>query len=205
MFWHKTPKIIQKSFPGYHWKVPNSDAIHLTFDDGPVPGVTDWVLDHLEPEDIPATFFCVGDNIQKHPDEFQTLINKGHKAGNHTHNHLDGWKTRSNNYLENIARCDRLLPEHMRMFRPPYGRMNVKSAGILKKERAVVMWDILIGDFMANLNPTTVVKRCVKLLEPGSIVLFHDSLKAEAQMKRILPLFIEEALNKGFKFKQLPW
>jgi peptidoglycan/xylan/chitin deacetylase (PgdA/CDA1 family) len=206
VYLHKTPAFIQSAFKGFHWKIPDDNKIYLTFDDGPIPTVTDWVLDVLKDYQISATFFCVGDNIHKHNKIFQRIIDEHHGVGNHTYHHVDGWQTPADVYLENIKKCQSYFPDSsQKLFRPPYGRMNTKATSKIKQQYEVVMWDVLAGDFDQTLNVQSALTKCVSAVENGSIILFHDSLKAEKNLKLLLPGFIEEMKAKDFSFSKLPW
>ena len=205
MFLHKTPKAIRVFYPSFVWNIKDKyPSVYLTFDDGPVPGVTDWVLDTLKDFNIPATFFCVGDNIDKHPVLFSRILEEGHGIGNHTNNHLDGWSSKSDLYIQNIDKCEYKLPEQS-LFRPPHGRINLKSKKHIQSRYKVIMWDILAGDYRKNIKPKMAVQNCIQKLEYGSIVLFHDSKKAEKNMKAMLPLFLEQTMKLGFQFRKFPW
>lgn len=202
MFLAKTPDILQFLMPSYTWKVPTTEKIlYLTFDDGPIPGVTPWVLETLRDYAAKATFFCVGDNVQKHPEVFQQVLAEGHAVGNHTFNHLNGWKTDTDVYLENVARCRQVLNSNL--FRPPYGRLKPRQMQALKKDFRVVMWDVLSGDFSQKLSPETCLQQVLAHARPGSIVVLHDSLKAERNLKYVLPRVLEHFKAAGYQFEAL--
>lgn len=214
MYLHRTPWLVKRMFPQYLWSLPGKDRkLYLTFDDGPVPGVTDFVLKTLSRQQVPATFFCVGDNIRKYPEVFREVLNNGHQVGNHTFSHLDGWRTDDTAYRENINRCQDLISKHTgraedyqaakALFRPPYGKISREQGRGLKATHRIVMWDVLAGDFDRNLHPRQCLQRTVASIRPGSIVLFHDSLKAERTMRYVLPRFIEKAKDLGYSFERL--
>lgn len=209
LFWTKTPKTVKKLLRNFIWEVPNaSNTIYLTFDDGPIPEVTEWVLDILKKEEIKATFFCIGDNISKYPNIYQRILNEGHKTGNHTFNHLNGWKTKTENYIENVKQCQtehlKLKTEHSWLFRPPYGKMTLsQSKKIQKLGYKIVMWDVLSYDFKPTITAEKCKENVLKNTTAGSIIVFHDSLKAEKIVKKILPEVIQELKKKGFQFDVL--
>ena len=204
--WVKTNKWIKKVFNNLVWDIPNSDKkIYLTFDDGPIPDVTEWVLDLLKLEEIKATFFCIGDNIKKHPEVYKRILAEGHQTGNHTFNHLNGWKTNTKSYLENFKLSEtehsKLNTEHSFLFRPPYGKIKPsQSKAIRQLGYKIIMWDVLSYDF----DPTISVEKCLENVisntEQGSIIVFHDSLKAEKNLKYALPKAIQILKNRGFVF-----
>ncbi len=208
-FWTKTPKTVKKLLRNFIWEVPNSNnTIYLTFDDGPIPEVTEWVLDILKEENIKATFFCIGDNIQKHPTIYQRILNEGHKTGNHTFNHLNGWETKTKNYIENVKQGQtehlKLKTENSWLFRPPYGKMTLsQSKKIQKLGYKIVMWDVLSYDFKPSITAEKCKENVLKNTTAGSIIVFHDSIKAEKTLRKILPEVIQELKNKRFKFDAL--
>jgi len=202
MFLAKTPAFLPFLMPSYTWRVPTTEKIlYLTFDDGPIPVVTPWVLETLRTYAAKATFFCVGDNVQKHPEVFQQVISEGHAVGNHTFNHLKGWKTDTNTYLENVAQCSRVF--NSKLFRPPYGRLRPQQLKALKSEYQIVMWDILSGDFSQKISGDTCLQQVMQYARPGSIVVLHDSLKAERNLRYVLPRVLEGLGGEGFRFEAL--
>jgi peptidoglycan/xylan/chitin deacetylase (PgdA/CDA1 family) len=207
MFLHKTNFLMRAIYPKFIWrKSSNEKKIYLTFDDGPIPKVTEFVLETLEKYNAYATFFCIGDNISKNPTIFQRIINNGHSVGNHTFNHLRGWSTDDVTYLQNVVKCQAVINingHHSKLFRPPYGRIKHKQASSLLTDYEIVMWDVLSGDFSQNLSPETVLHKTIKYTEAGSIVLFHDSIKANANMSYALPRFLEHFSSQGFQFSKL--
>lgn len=172
--------------------------IYLTFDDGPVPEVTPWVLDLLKQNDIKATFFCVGANVEKHPKIYQRMLAEGHSVGNHTHNHLNGWETKSENYFDNIENCAQLVST--RLFRPPYGRMKRSQRTHLGDRYSIVMWDVLSGDFDKSTSAEKCLDNVITNTRNGSIIVFHDSVKASQNLVYALPRFIEHSKKEGFEF-----
>ncbi len=175
--------------------------IYLTFDDGPIPEITPFILDTLAQHDIKATFFCVGENIIKNPAIFQRILKEGHSVGNHTYNHLRGWDTDDGVYLENIAKCQQLTKTNL--FRPPYARAKKSQLRQLYPNFDVVFWDVLSGDFDVDLNPAQCYKNVIKHSRSGSIIVFHDNIKAIPRVSYALPRVIDELLKKGFTFDRL--
>ena len=204
--WVKTNKLIKKIFYNQIWEMPNSDKkIYLTFDDGPIPEVTEWVLDVLKSEDIKATFFCIGNNIQKHPEVYKRMLSEGHQIGNHTFNHLNGWKTNTKSYLGNFKLCEtehlKLNTEHSFLFRPPYGKIKPsQSKAIRTLGYKIIMWDVLSYDFDSAISEEKCLENVISNTAQGSIIVFHDSLKAEKNLKYALPKAIQLLRNKGFVF-----
>ena len=175
--------------------------MYLTFDDGPVPGVTPWVLEQLQAYHAKATFFCVGDNIRKHPHVFQKVIASGHAVGNHTFNHLNGWTTENIPYFHNVRHCANQV--HSVLFRPPYGRLKPKQAQFLQRHYRIVMWDVLSGDFDPKISAEQCLANVTDNAEPGSIIVFHDSLKAEDKLRTVLPQVLEHFSRQGYQFEKL--
>lgn len=204
--WVKTNRLIKKVFSNLVWDIPNSDKkIYLTFDDGPIPEVTEWVLDLLKSEDIKATFFCIGDNIKKHPEVYKRILTEEHQTGNHTFNHLNGWKTETNQYIDNFKLCEtehlKLNTEHSFLFRPPYGKIKPsQSKAIRQLGYKIIMWDVLSYDFDSTISVEKCLENVISNTEQGSIIVFHDSLKAEKNLKYALPKAIQILKNKGFVF-----
>lgn len=206
--WIKTHKIIKWLFPKYIWDIPNKEnKVFLTFDDGPIPEVTEFVLSELKKYDAKATFFCIGDNISKNPDIFQKLISDGHAIGNHTFNHLKGWKTETDIYIKNVDLCRQQLEQHQintNLLRPPYGKIKISQAKILRKSGyKIIMWDVISADFDAAVTPEECLKNVLSNVNSGSIIVFHDSLKAFANMKYALPETLKFLTEKGYKCEVL--
>ena len=203
---HRTPFFIPIIYPSLIWRVPTvQKELFLTFDDGPIKGPTEYVLDELKKADAKATFFCIGDNIKKHPSIFDRILYDGHAVGNHTFNHLSGWKTKTKDYLSNIRQFEKSLPKdvHTNFFRPPYGRITPSQIRALKDYK-IIMWDVLSFDYSKNISPDDCLKNTIKAVRPGSIIVFHDSLKAEKNMRFVVPRLIKHFQDKGFSFKTLP-
>jgi peptidoglycan/xylan/chitin deacetylase (PgdA/CDA1 family) len=202
MFLVKTPWLVKQLYPNLLWNNSRSSrCIYVTFDDGPIPIVTPFVLNILKQYRAKATFFCIGDNVNKHPDIFEQVKNEGHAIGNHTYNHLKGWKTEDEIYLDNFLKADALL--HTNLFRPPYGRIKRSQIKLLQQARPgikIVMWDVLSGDYDAGIDPGVCLRNVLKSTENGSIVLFHDSLKARGRMEYVLPRALEVWSKAGYQF-----
>ena len=202
MYLVKTPQFIQNLFPNYTWRIPSQEKVlYLTFDDGPIPQVTPWVLEQLQAFQAKATFFCVGDNIRKYPDVFDQVVRKGHAVGNHTLYHINGWQTENISYFHNVRHCANMV--HSVLFRPPYGRLKPKQAQFLQRHYRIVMWDVLSGDFDPKLSEEQCLANVINNAENGSIVVFHDSLKAEDKLRYALPRVLEHFAEQGFTFGKL--
>ena len=178
---------------------PDEKAVYLTFDDGPIPVVTPWVVELLGHYDIKATFFMVGDNVRKHPQEFRQVIEAGHKVGNHTFNHLKGLFTETNEYLDNVEKADALI--HSKLFRPPHGMLRRSQYNELSKHYQFVMWDLVTRDYSNRLCGEDVLTKVKKYVRNGSIITFHDSLRSENNLRYALPRAIEWLLEQGYEFK----
>ncbi|WP_026724374.1 polysaccharide deacetylase family protein [Flavobacterium sasangense] len=204
--WVKTNKWIKKVFNNLVWDIPNSDnKIYLTFDDGPIPEVTEWVLNILKSKDIKATFFCIGDNMKKHPEVYKRILAEGHQTGNHTFNHLNGWNTETNHYIENFKLCEtehsKLNTKHSFLFRPPYGKIKPSQSKTIRQfGYKIIMWDVLSYDFDSTVSEEKCLENVISNTEQGSIIVFHDSVKAEKNLKYALPKAIQVLKDKGFVF-----
>lgn len=202
MFIEQPPQLVRALYPGVLWRMnPHEKKVYLTFDDGPIPEITPWVLDLLDKYNIKATFFLVGDNVRKHPQEFQMLLDRGHRVGNHTFNHIRGFEYHTRNYLANTDKADALIKSDL--FRPPHGHMRMKQYYVLRKKYRIVMWDLVTRDYSNKLNGKQVFAKVKKYVRNGSIITFHDSLKAEANMKYALPRSIEWLIEQGYTFGTL--
>lgn len=225
MIFAKIPKILPWLLSDLYWKVPTQEQVlYLTFDDGPIPKVTPWVLDTLLEAQAKATFFCVGDNVRKHPDIYERILGEGHRVGNHTFNHLNGWRTNSYDYVQNVVECEVVMGQYnkvvqpqswqaaaqnkplnqVQLFRPPYGCLKWAQKRVLKSSYRIVMWDVLSGDFFTGLSPEHCLKNVLTSAEPGSIVVMHDSLKAEKNMSYVLPRVLDHFGNLGYRFEAIP-
>ncbi len=207
---HQTPSWLQNSFTSLTWKRASpqpSNKIYLTFDDGPIPEVSEFVLKCLSQHQIKATFFVVGDNVRKHPDILKAIIDDGHAIGNHTFNHLKGWETSNSKYFSNISACQAYIDSYYKrernIFRPPYGRITPSQVNLLKNDYEIIMWDVLSCDYSPSLSAENCLKMTTKRTQTGSIIVFHDSLKSYAKLKTMLSTYIENMLIKGFEFEVL--
>jgi peptidoglycan/xylan/chitin deacetylase (PgdA/CDA1 family) len=208
----KTPRIVQKIFSRLTWCFPSKEKhIYLTFDDGPIPKVTEFVLSELEKYNAKATFFCVGDNIQKHPIVFRQIQKKGHRIANHTFHHINGWKTSTRDYLRNIEKTEKEIEKHhqitegIKLFRPPYGKIKRSQVTeLLQKKYKIIMWDVISGDFDKNLSKEKSLHYLYKNIKNGSIIVFHDSIKAQEKLYFLLPKVLDEFTNRGYSFKTIP-
>lgn len=202
MYLVKSPWLLKKLYPKFTWNFGREKpVIYLTFDDGPIPVVTPFVLQTLKRFNAKATFFCIGDNVHKHPDIFEQVKADGHAIGNHTFNHLKGWKTDDDTYIANFLKADKQLDTSL--FRPPYGRVKRSQATRLlelKPNLKIIMWDVLSGDFDMSLKPKDCLKGVLKHTENGSIVVFHDSLKAFNRLEYTLPRALEAWSKMGYSF-----
>ena len=200
MLIEQPPKLLRWLYPRALWRMDkNVKAVYLTFDDGPIPEITPWVLDLLDKYNIKATFFLVGDNVRKHPEEFKMILERGHKVGNHTLNHISGLKYLSYNYLANTNKADELIKS--KLFRPPHGWMRWGQYMVLSHRYTVVMWDLVTRDYSKRLNGRQVLDNVKKYVRNGSIITFHDSIKSEKNLKYALPRAIEWLLEQGYEFK----
>ena len=221
----KTPLVVKKMFPNYIWNMPTTNkTLYLTFDDGPTPEITQWALNTLKTFNAKATFFCIGSNIEKHPDIFQIILNEGHGIGNHTHNHLKGWNTKTKTYLENVELCEaifktqilnskfqklqskvcKLQTANCKLYRPPYGQITPKQGKkLIAKGYKIVMWDVLSFDWDKTVSKADCLNNVISKATDGSIIVFHDSVKAAKNMQYALPKVLEHFNEKGYQFKAI--
>ncbi len=208
----KTPVIAKKAFPNFLWHVDTTEKeLYLTFDDGPTPDITQWTLDTLKEYSAKATFFCIGSNIKKYPEIFQRIIKDDHSIGNHTQHHIKGWTTSKRDYLEDVKEAENTIANQSefiqtkKFFRPPYGQIKPRQGKALTKlGYEVVMWDVLSFDWDKNVSPEQCLTYVLNNSQPGSIIVFHDSIKASKNMMNTLPAVLEKFSELGFKFKALP-
>ncbi|GAB3199692.1 peptidoglycan/xylan/chitin deacetylase (PgdA/CDA1 family) [Pontibacter aydingkolensis] len=207
---YKTPAFFKKLWPKYTWhrEATEEKLLYLTFDDGPVPEATPWVLDQLEKYKAKATFFCVGDNVRKYPEITTQIQQQGHVLANHTYNHLNGWRAELNPYLENVAQCQQelekyTLPGSKPLYRPPYGRITQNQARQLESKYEIIMWDVLTNDYDNSLSPEKCLRKSIQSTQNGSIIVFHDSLKARRNMMYALPRYLEHFTGLGYTFETL--
>ncbi|RFN59564.1 polysaccharide deacetylase family protein [Marixanthomonas ophiurae] len=206
------PKFVQRIYPKRIWALPNNEnKVYLTFDDGPIPEVTPWVLDTLKKYNAKATFFCIGDNIKKHPEIFQRIISEGHSVGNHTFHHLNGWKTETQSYVDNVllfkkeiqsTRYSHLAPRTS-LFRPPYGKITSKQANLLQqKGYKIVMWSVLSYDYDASVSEEKCLQNVLQNIDTGTIIVFHDSIKAQKNLRYVLPKVLEYCIKNNFSLNK---
>ena len=209
MRFFKTPRVVSALLPGLTWRqIVTDNIIYLTFDDGPIPEVTEFVLTELHKYQALATFFCVGENLRKHPAIARKVIAGGHRLGNHTYNHLQGWKTSAELYWQNTQKCqkelEKLCPDlKVKLFRPPHGRCTPQQYHQLKVNYNLIMWDVLTYDFDANLTAEKCLQAAIQNTSKGSIVVFHDSLKARRNLQYVLPRYLAHFSGLGYQFKTL--
>lgn len=189
-------------YPKAIWrKNTNKKVIYLTFDDGPIPEVTPWVLDELAKLNVKATFFCVGDNVRKYPEIFNRIKQEGHAVGNHTFNHMAGFRWSYNTYIENVELANQVI--NSELFRPPHGHLTKAQYTSLKEKYKIVMWDVITRDYNAKLKPEKVLNIVKKYARNGSLIVFHDSIKAEKNMRYAMPRAIEYLQKKRYTFETL--
>ncbi|MCQ2210306.1 MAG: polysaccharide deacetylase family protein [Paludibacteraceae bacterium] len=202
MLIEQVPTVFRKLFPKTVWRLQKPEkTVYLTFDDGPIPEETPFVLDLLRQHNIKATFFCVGENVKKHPEIFQMVLNEGHKVGNHTYNHLAGLTNFSKKYIENVGKADEYI--HSKLFRPPHGTFRYEQFVFLRRNYTIVFWDVVTRDYNCKLSGDDVLNIVKKYTRNGSIIVFHDSLKASKNMRYALPRAIEYLKSEGYKFDVL--
>lgn len=190
-------------YPNRIWKGPEQEyKVTLTFDDGPVLGVTDWVLEELAKRELQAIFFMVGDNVRKYTTLAQEVVAAGHQVGNHTFHHLAGWKTNTATYLKDVADCDRILEDTLgyrpSLFRPPYGLMKPSQAREVTKVKKIVMWSLLSHDFNPRIATEKILEACTSRTSPGTILVFHDQDKTKEQLKKVLPGYLDFLVGEGY-------
>ncbi len=205
---HRIPLWFQRLFPGYVWNIKTSEkVIYLTFDDGPIPGITDWVLDVLKEHQALATFFVVGENVVRHPTLLKRIDKENHTIGNHTFYHVKGWGVSTNLYAKDVEKCAKVIKEHtlqnVTLFRPPYGRIKPSQAQLLRNTYDLIMWDTLTVDYDKGLDEKKCLANSIQATRNGSIVVFHDSLKAEKNLRYALPRYIAHFKSLGYTFKGL--
>lgn len=209
----KTPLVAKKMFPNYVWDIPtNEKVIYLTFDDGPTPEITNWTLNTLKKFSAKATFFCIGKNIELHPDIFQNIINNGHTIGNHTQNHIKGWKNSSEKYIANTEEAQGIIRNQMlnsklkeqKLFRPPYGQITPKQGKkLIALGYKIIMWDVLSFDWDKNVTKENCLNNIISKTKYGSIIVFHDSVKASENMKYALPKVLEYFSSNNYSFNAI--
>lgn len=203
MYLTKTPFWLKAFYPNLIWnKSRNEKKVYLTFDDGPSPEITDWVLEQLNSYKAKASFFLIGKNVEAHPDILQRILDQGHSIGNHTQNHMNGWKNKKQDYIKEVEQCAECLETNL--FRPPYGKIKKQQAkALLDQGYDIIMWDVLSGDFNVNRSGQECFDTVKKGVENGSIIVFHDSNKAWPQLKECLPKTLEYLQEQGYEMEAL--
>ncbi len=205
MFFVRTPILLMKVFPELIWRFKGKEKeennhVYLTFDDGPTPGVTTWVLDQLRQFEAQGTFFCLGKNVEKNSDLYNKIIEEGHAVGNHTYSHLKGWQMDNTEYFSDIDLANNFIRSNL--FRPPYGKFTASQIKYLSDNYQIVMWDILSQDYNQNISPDKVLSNVLDNVRGGSIVVFHDSVKAEPNLTYALPRVLE-SLSGKYEFRKI--
>tara|TARA_B100000900_G_scaffold408081_1_gene421774 strand:- start:9540 stop:10154 length:615 start_codon:yes stop_codon:yes gene_type:complete len=199
----KSPKILQLLFADFLWKIDTDEkVIYLTFDDGPHPIITPWIIDLMNQYNAKGTFFLIGDSVRRNPDLYQLYKNNGHKVGNHTYRHVKGWQSRKKKYLKEIAQCAKFVKSSL--FRPPYGQINLQGIREIKKQYKVVMWDVLSWDFDTETTSEICLSNVINYSKEGSIVLFHENEKSMKNIMYALPKVLDHFTKLGYKFKAIP-
>ena len=201
MFLVRPPYLVKLFFNRFLWRYKENNNIYLTFDDGPVPEVTPFVLETLQKYNAKATFFCVGENAEKHPDLINRILAEGHIIGNHSFNHLNGWKTSSKIYVENIRKCGLII--RSKLFRPPYGKITLRQSYMLRDYK-IIMWDVLSGDYNKKMSEETCFRNIKRYARKGSIIVFHDSIKAKKNLFAVLPRVLDHLSHEGYSFVTIP-
>ena len=187
-------------YPRALWRMDRHEkVVYLTFDDGPIPESTPFILDTLRHYDIKATFFMVGDNVRKHPDLYEQILKEGHQVGNHTHNHISGFRHSLHDYSYNVEKANAYIRSHL--FRPPHGWMRLAQYALLSRKYKVVMWDLVTRDYSKWMTPQGIVNNIKRYTRPGSIITFHDSLKSINKLRTALPASIEWLRDQGYGFR----
>ena len=202
MYLVKTPPIIKSIFSDYVWSVDTLEKeVFITFDDGPIPGLTPWVLDLLAEYNFKATFFCVGENVRRYPMIYKRILNEGHLAGNHTYHHLNGWLADTDTYLYDVQACHIMVQSPL--FRPPYGKMKRSQSNVIRTDKTIVMWDVLSGDFDKSISNEKCLSNVVDNYSRGSVIVFHDNVKAEDKLRFVLPKFFDHLVTNNFTASNL--
>jgi peptidoglycan/xylan/chitin deacetylase (PgdA/CDA1 family) len=220
-YWVKTTSLIKRFFSNYIWDIPNSKkTVYLTFDDGPTPDISYWILDQLREHEIKATFFCVGENLKRHPEVAERILQEGHIIANHTFTHPNGWTTNTEKYIEDALLCEEEIRKQVavfssrsetenrslttKLFRPPYGKLSPSQSTILRKMGyKIIMWDVLAADFLEEVSKEECLDNVINNATSGSIIIFHDNPKAFRDLEYTLPKAIEFLKEKGYKFDKI--
>lgn len=198
----KPPRFVQRLYPTVHWNFPEErEGIFLTFDDGPCPHTTLWILDKLDEFDAKATFFCLGKNVEQYPELAAEIVRRGHTLANHTYSHQKGWGMKTGTYTQDVDLADSFI--HTKLFRPPYGRITPTQARVLSERYKIVMWDVLSLDYSASISKRQCARTVIKYARPGSVVVFHDSVKASRRMRYALPIVLEHFKQMNISIKRI--
>lgn len=196
------PKFLKKLFPSFIWSIDNEmDGVYLTFDDGPRPEVTPWILDQLDRHNAKATFFCIGKNVEMFPGLYAEIIRRGHAVGNHSYSHVKGWGMDTGLYVRDIDTASDLI--HSNLFRPPYARIGPNQASVLSERYKIVMWNVVSRDYSRRVSEKQCVKNVLPHLKPGAIIVFHDSIKSSRNLWHTLPIVLDEIDFRGFRCKKI--
>ncbi len=199
----RIPKILSRTIRSLTWELPGEEkTVYLTFDDGPTPGVTEWVLDQLDSYKASATFFCLGKNVHENPLLFQEILSRGHSVGNHSYSHLKGFRTSPSGYVSDVRKAREIIDSDL--FRPPYGRILSGQIRMLKKDFRIIMWTVLSIDYNSKISGDTVVKNVTHNVRKGSIIVFHDSVKASKHLYYALPEVLDYLTGEGYTIKSIP-
>lgn len=194
----KAPGFIKRFMPSLVWNLPDSTReVYITFDDGPTPGITEWIIETLARYDAKATFFCLGKNVEQHPESFRAILDAGHRVGNHTYSHQKGWRMTLERYVEDVDFAAQFIESDL--FRPPYGRIKPAQARVLSERYNIVMWDVLSRDYSSLISPRQCTRNVINHVKAGSIVVFHDSLKSSRNMRYALPRVLDHIYNQGLR------
>jgi peptidoglycan/xylan/chitin deacetylase (PgdA/CDA1 family) len=200
----RLPGFITSLFREAVWRLDETDrTVYLTFDDGPIPEVTPWVLELLRKEDLRATFFCVGENVVRYPDIYRQIIDDGHSVGNHTYNHWQGLRKTDHEYFDNISKAGECINSDL--FRPPHGWMKTSQYFYLRKHYRIIMWDLISCDYDTQFSPSEVFRNVTDFVRPGSIITFHDSIKAKRNLTEALPAAISWMREQGYRFEAITY
>ena len=202
MYFVKTPKIAQAFNKKAIWNIPNNvKEVFLTFDDGPTPLITNHTLDILKKQKIKATFFCLGKQVEKHPEVFKKITDEGHAVGNHSYSHLKGWTTKNEQYLEDVRKGEAIIKSHL--FRPPYGKIKRSQVNLLNPQTKIILWDVLPGDFSPSNNVEKIISNTLEAVESGSIIVLHDNAICGNKMLQALPIIIDKLKEKKYTFSAI--
>jgi peptidoglycan/xylan/chitin deacetylase (PgdA/CDA1 family) len=198
----RPPLYLRRLYPGVTWSYPCAEKVlYLTFDDGPIPEVTPQVLSLLKSYNAQATFFCIGENVEKHPDVYKQVQEAGHRIGNHTYHHYNSWKVRYRDFIKDVDKAQRFIQSDL--FRPPYGKLTARTLYMLRKQYRIIMWDVISCDFDTKVSKEDVLQNVLTHAENGSIIVFHDSIKASKNMLYALPEVLKYFSEKGYVFRKI--